>query len=157
MLDLKLIVSNIGKVRDYANVGHNELEVLRFYRMPDQVFRLRDVLIRHLNAGAGWYFEVDGELAGIRLREKRQPEQRINRQTCQKHPAQQRHRQPRTLQRPSNPVLVIIEELVKHPVETGIEALHPGVTRRRGGFDLILIFLIRLRDVSHSLQETRAE
>ena len=46
---------------------------------------LRDVLIRHLNAGSGGHFDVDGELAGIGLGEKRQSQQRVNRQAQEEH------------------------------------------------------------------------
>ena len=67
--------------------------------LADQIFHLGHVLIRHLDARAGGNFEIDGELARIRLRKERQTEKRINRQATTKMPTSTL-RSARTLQRP---------------------------------------------------------
>ncbi len=63
-----------GEVRHDANIGDNSFEIGRSYVLPDQIFNLGDVFIRHLDASARRYFEIDGELTGIGLREESQAE-----------------------------------------------------------------------------------
>ena len=57
--------------------------------VADQVFDPGDVLVGHFDAGAGGHFDVDGELAGVGLREERPAEERIDRQAGDEEAEQQ--------------------------------------------------------------------
>ena len=48
--------------------------------MPDQIFDFGHVLVRHFDAAPRGDFHVEGELAGVGLREEGPAEKRINRQ-----------------------------------------------------------------------------
>ena len=108
------------------------LEVARVHHLADQVLHLGHVLIGHFQARAGGHLEIDGKLPGVGAREEGQAQEGVDGQAGQKHPRQSRHGPPRPLERPPHPVLVIIEQLPKHPVEPGVESFPPGTGHRRG-------------------------
>ena len=72
-----------GEIRNNTDVGDDPPQIIPFHRAPDQIFDFADILVGHFDASAGGDLQVDGELAGIGLGKKRQPEQRIDQQAGQ--------------------------------------------------------------------------
>ena len=58
--------------------------------VPDQVLDLGHILFGHFDARAGGRFQVDGELAGVGLREEGQAEEGIDRQAGDEQAHQER-------------------------------------------------------------------
>ena len=113
------IFSGIGGIKrrtivDHADIGYNHFHVVRLYDVTNQILDLGDVLIRNLDASAGRHFHIDGELPGIGLREKGEPQDRINRQAQYKQTEQGRHGEP--------------GNMVRRPQESlpGVHASTPG-------------------------------
>src|SRR5579864_4788988 len=122
--------------------------------MPDQIFHLGYVLLGDFDARPGRDFQIDGELAGIGLREESQSQQRIDRQAEHKHARQCSNGEPRSLHRSPYPALIKIQKTIEHAVEAGVEAVPPGTIMFCSTLPLSLQVS---RAVRHSLQEARTE
>ena len=84
------------------------------------VWRIRSSIlatycIGDFEARAGRRFQVDGELAGVGLREEGQAEERVDRQAGHEQRPSEGDGQAGTLQRAAHPALVEIEQAVELP------------------------------------------
>ena len=103
-------------------------------RVPDQVLHLGHVLVGDLDARSGGRLDVDGELAGVGPRKKRQAQKRIDRQTEHETRQRARPRSGRDAQGPAHPVFIDIQDLVESAVESAVEPApqtEPPVRRPR--------------------------
>ena len=84
----------------HADVGDDHLQVVSANHLANVIFHSGNVLIRHLQARAGWGFHVDDELSGIRAREEGKPQQREEGQAHDKAGHDDDDRRLRTAPRP---------------------------------------------------------
>ena len=66
------------KVGNNADVRDRHAEVFGRDGLLDQIFDFGDILVCQFDASAGGSFQADGELAGVRLREERKAQERID-------------------------------------------------------------------------------